>query len=827
MAIGCLAAACTSAGDGESGPDTSSEVLGSTASDETTEAGDTSGGDEADPAAPAQVEPTRDGSASVIVPVTDVWTVEGDGVLTPNEPASTFADVAVGDDGRVVVGGRLVDHRDRLTRAAVWQSAEDPRTDLTLIQLPNLATGVDSSVADVAIPSTGTGPALDGILTVAVGYVGQASGQRIAVWVERDDGWEPVSTDTFDSIDRTWGSELIVGTEQLLLLGGTTGEDGESEVVVWSSPDATTWTPTTEPFDERPESSLVDGAVAEVGTVLIGQEDADGFTESLVWFSADGVAWEVLDPPSFRGDGSVVVNSVAAAPQGGFVAVGSVGTEADVFQPASWSSADGRTWSEPSTSFEQNDLGRTTSGGLGAREVHVVGDQFLATSTGSFLPHVWTSDDGVDWVPLGDVLDAGLESLSMDGIGAAGDTITLVGEGRLVQRLSGTWTNRRIPGEVIPQPSEIPWINDIASTGSGFLAVGGIEDTDGSLLGRAWAMSVAGVWEPATFSVFRPTDIETGPYQEVVATADGYLTIGAETNELSTRRDRWGATSLHSYAQGEMRRPAMAEVDDARLVLAEMALVGDQVVLGGFSFDGDVIEPLIFEGSLHPETFDRLTFNNSDADDRTALGPVSIGTPRVADREAFTALCASPDTAAAVLLEDDSSSVSLQFYRRGDDGSWDTATFDPGFGPDGNSPSAGQCIHGPAGFVAIGGFRAGDEGDFEAAMWSSPDGTGWSRVDGLTATAFEATELRFDDLAVFEDSYLLAGSKRVDGVWSAVLWIGTPGGDWLEVPGSNQPVDFDIAGVAVDDAGTVVLAGWQDGQATVVSAPIGDLLTLS
>lgn len=823
-AIALLAAACSSADDGEAGrADSTPDGLQSSEPVEQPDPSGTEGVDE--DASTEENVATNDGSASASEAATDIWTMVGGAALVPDGSSAQLDEIAADGDGGLLIGGRIVDYRERLTRAAIWQSAGDPASDLIRLELPTLADGVTSAVASVVVPAPGSGPATDGITAMVGGRVGEGPGRRAAVWVARGERWEQVASDAFAAVTQEWASTMVIGEDTSYLIGGTLDAGGQIDPTVWSSPDGTSWTRLTERFDQRRASTIVDGAQAEVGTVLIGHHPAEGFDRSQLWLSADGREWEHIEPPSFSGEGSVFVSSIVAAPSGGFVAVGSLGDADGVFQPASWTSADGRTWSEPSTAFEQNDLDRFISTGFGATHLTTDGAGFVATGTAPFLQHVWRSDDGVIWTPAGNILDVDPNAVSVSSAVVAGETVSIVGDGRLIQGADDSWRDVGLATNVVPQPNEVPWINDIVTNGTGFLAVGGVEDRRGETQARAWVSEDLQLWREVENAGVPAQYTTSGPYSTAVTTPDGYLATSPETTANSRRRNRFGRTNLHTITGGEIRRPASFGTDAGRVVLGDVAVVGDRVLMAGLLVGPETVEATLVEGFLRPDAFDRLVLRGNDS--QIDLDLVQIETPGEADDETWSQLCASPGNAVAVLRQNDPPATSVTFFHRDATGAWSRATGGPVLDPAGASTWINDCIHGQDGFLAAGGTeRDPDDGDDDGSLWLSADGTSWTEIDAPEATVDPATDAWIGGLAVFEDRYLLVGSVDTDGLDTGTLWIGSPDTGWTEIPASNDPNGFNISGIAVDDAGTVVIAGWQDGQATVVSAPIEDLLAL-
>ena len=708
-------------------------------------------------------------------------------------------------DGEILISGSTTDHQARIYNATVWHG--DDIRSLSRVVLPTLADGVKSSVSDVEfIPATD-----DGITGVAAGSVGYGSGLRAAVWIFRDEQWSQLESDTFLSDRAEWIHRLSVGDDgRLLTLGRTTDEDGEDQPAAWQSLDGQTWTRLSETFDDLPEATLTDAAIGESGMVVIARSTTDAVTHSQLYFSTDGQVWEHSVPPAFVGDGNVLVSAVVPNPDGGFVAVGSLGDEDGVNQPVSWTSENGIDWTGPSKSFGMNDDGRSASSGVGAQRVRPAGDGFLATATGSFLQHVWQSDDGLIWNPVGNIWDAESDGVALSGVASIDGVTLAVGEGgRVYQHSDGRWSRSSVAGELFPRPTTIPWANAAASSGDDFIVVGGVEDFQGKQTGRAWISDDGQNWDVVE-STFLATDgFVSGPYRDVVGTDAGYLAAAPETAALASENNRAGLSYLHVFEQGEVESPATYGKDGARTVLSSVAVLDDQVIMAGIGFDGTTLEPVMVDAVLDPAAVPRLDLE-------------SVAVPNQADREAWSTLCASADTAVAVLSLDDTSSTSFALFSRSADTGWNQADLGPELTSIGDFNWINDCVHGSNGFVAVGGVQS--DSDNDGAIWQSSDGTVWEKLDVPESLTDPSSNGGLIEISAHGDQYLMIGNVDVDGVSTAMLWIGSPTDGWTEVPAANNPVDFSVNSIAIDSQGTVIIAGWQDGQITIVTAGTESLL---
>ncbi len=812
--LAVVGAACSTLGGAEGGGAEPDGDVNATSEDQplASESIDADGADAdaaADEVPPAG--PTLDGSATP-GDVTDVWTMVDDDDFVPDAPGSRFDDMEADSDGNLVIAGSTIDHEARSYHATIWSSG-DAGASLSREILPTLLDGVSSDPADVEfVPATSPLAVEAGITQVLVGSVGSGPGLRAAVWLQRNGEWMQLESDAFLSERQEWTHRLSVGPDgELLVLGSTTSTEGETSPVAWYSTDGTTWTRLSEAFDDLPDTTLSDAALSADTMVVVGQYIEGTHTWSQLHVSTDGgVTWDHAVPPGFGGDGDgdVVVASVVSNPAGGFVAVGRVGDGAGVDRPASWTSEDGVTWDGPSTSFGTNDDGRTISSGFGAERVRTSADGFLAIATSSFLQHVWSSPDGSTWNPVGNIWDAESDGVDLSGIASIDDMTVAVGEGRVFQ-FDGRWRPLRVDDDVVPRPSEIPWSNAIAAGDGGFAIVGGVEEPDGDLRGWAWTSDDGEEWSVVGNVLPNGTRQTIGPYRDVSAHDDGFLAAAPETTAIATARRRAGLSYLHLIGPEGLGSASPFAVDATRVILSSVGSIGDDAVVAGITFDGTTVEPVMVEGPL------------PTIGEPVELEAVSISTPSESEREGWSGICSSPETIVAALGLDDGSNSSVAFFARSSDSSWVRAEagVDVVAAKDRNWVNA--CTHGADGFLAVGAVRSGL--DTDGAVWYSPDGSSWEILDVPASLTEPAADGWVTDATTHGPDYLLVGAVEIGGASTGTLWIGSPDAGWTEVPAANDPVGFDPSGIAVDQAGTVVITGWQDGQMTVVKASIEDL----
>lgn len=225
---------------------------------------------------------------------------------------------------------------------------------------------------------------------VAVGRSGTAP----AAWTTSDGvAWQrhpvPVSGDGGVAERMT---AVAAGPEGFVAGGSAGPELLDRHARFWTSTDGITW----EPVPDDPVAfanaevraiTPFEGGFIAVGVVGTVQDH----TGAVAWTSPDGVSWMRVDDPDFV-DGEAV--AVALAPFGGLVAVGS---EVDRGSAAAWTSPDGREWarapSEPS---------REHSGGYAwMTDVVAIGDLVIGVGDIQGLQRgtamSWISRDGLTW----------------------------------------------------------------------------------------------------------------------------------------------------------------------------------------------------------------------------------------------------------------------------------------------------------------------------------------------------------------------------------------------------------------------------------------------
>ena len=280
--------------------------------------------------------------------------------LAENDPALTRGDVLMnavteGGPGIVAVGvGCENDTEQCAFHATVWASVDGTSWTRTP-EDPNVFGGGENQTS-LMVGVTDTSHGLIATGSVEYWTVDDEDAPTLitihpAAWMS-DDGitWERVWEDTGFSVDPEEFSDtraLMVSVAegpdgQLVAVGATPDDDGDSTATVWTSGDGRQW--------DRVE---LGNAVATVGTAMwdvalgghgyVAVGTAAG-TNAAIWQSPDGRTWIRANTVAQSFDGTGSLNSVAAL-DAGYVTVGPQG----FFYPTegwvtAWTSPDGATW---------------------------------------------------------------------------------------------------------------------------------------------------------------------------------------------------------------------------------------------------------------------------------------------------------------------------------------------------------------------------------------------------------------------------------------------------------------------------------------------------
>jgi hypothetical protein len=231
---------------------------------------------------------------------------------------------------------------------------------------------------------------------VAVGR----SGSRPMAWTTRDgEIWQLHDVSITGTDDTPERMTTVAAGDGGFVAGGSVGPElADRHARFWTSPDGATWQRVPDDasaFADAEVRSIVsfDGGFVAVGVLGTAQQR----TGSVAWISRDGAAWTRVDSPAFDGGNPA---SLVAAPGGGLVAVG---TTVESKEAVAWTSADGHQWSRAPSEASRLYPGYAEGAGgyIRMTDVAVVGDELIGVGNFQGLQYgtatSWTSSDGVHW----------------------------------------------------------------------------------------------------------------------------------------------------------------------------------------------------------------------------------------------------------------------------------------------------------------------------------------------------------------------------------------------------------------------------------------------
>lgn len=787
------------------------------------------GGDEdagaADPetpsTAPSEIEstPVTEPEPPTVAELADVWERANDSAMSP-DGANSFVDAVLaptelGDSW--LVAGAVRDGDQSLRAAAIWEVASPADADWSRTDLSRQDDTVEEYVLDIARISD---------TVVAAGGRNTGPEGRAAIWTRSAGGqWEPLDGPAFENDSEEWIYSLVTDetASRMIALGSAKNESGTTSVL-WESEDGLTWNridgSTLEQSENaRPDSMAVTAdRIVAVGTALDG-----GLSFGQVWV-ADSQGWTTFKPENMIDDHDLYVNSVTSLGDL-IVAVGSV-WENDQFNPASWTSADGETWDGPFRNWEIDQGDRRVSVGFGASEVVVAGDRLLATSTNSFLQHVWTSTDGQSWTTLGRIYETDDNGVDIEALAGDRELTAVLTDDPGVLVFDGDWTSSKVGDEVLPRPGETPYVTEIAWTNDGFVAVGGSRSVDRQYEhhGESWVSADGTLWADYR----RSPRTQFGDFNGISTTDGVAYTSVTETNQHASAipfsRDNFGVGTV--LRADESRWEPVYEFSQAQLraSIDDELVIGSTLLVTGWTF-GDIQDFNPFIGEVAFEDPD-APYANRQLTTVEVLGGEQAATAVLCPGLEGTAI------AAAASDPDNTDDYVILVAVRDAEGQWTRTNAADGSFTGGDAQEVNDCANGADGPLLAGWVRNGDNHD--AAVWSQDNSGQWN-LNPADSLAGNGDQWLVDILAV-GDQYILAGFDESSGSRVATLWI-SDGSEWLPLPVGPEPWTLqstvtlaastggDGADPDADPAETVVvLTAWQRGRPVMLHSTFGQLL---
>jgi hypothetical protein len=629
---------------------------------------------------------------------------------------------------------------------------------------------------------------------------------RAAVWVSENPGQpflpipdNPVFDAPTSGSDQGGAVMDTVAAGALGLFGGGT-VDGRASV--WYSTDGEHWQELTgaDSVINRDPGAVVNDILSTPNGVFAAGSSVNGNRLSAaLWYSSDGIHWSTVRSAvsTFFGNGDHVITSVldiggtgnpelGAPGPTGLLAVGGVRIGSS-WQPASWISPNGFSWSQTSESFPLDAEPPASPGAIAYAAAGADGALY-AVGGSPGRQRLWQSPDGLAWsevpLPAAAATDTGWH---LGLVAANGHTTVLAdnipGQPYVLVDQDGRWRQPSAKGTFgSPEPDAVPTslIGD-----NGTLVMSVELSKPGQSLGSA-PSSVAVLtsddgssWHTANLHAFDGATVN-----QLLAVPDGLLAVGSSPPAGTKGDDAAGGTGAFARLSG----------DD------------------GSTWPNDVIGPATLAGLMAATAAGRL--GNSQYIVGQA-GPEAVGwySPDGTTWEAPQPLDSSPELgterAIATCVTGSSAAVvgSVTSTGRGslpvawvstDGSSWAPATFTP-TPPSGSSTTAEGCLFTGGGFLAYG--ESTGAGQVERPqLWTSSDGTLWQQ-QSATFTGPGGSGPSGP------------GSAPLDGIaFGTTTWLGLSGGGdapsevWPAPVGGAAGAQFTPAGLwTSDDAGNT----WQ------------------
>jgi hypothetical protein len=357
----------------------------------------------------------------------------------------------------------------------------DPTITATTTTPPQAAAGWQIGAPDAGLSITQVEPVGESVAAHGMG----------GIWIT-DDGLRWEHRLRLDPADRVGVARIIEYDGGLIAAGSRFEPEGESELLVWASPDGSQWAESVVsafPFPYEPSRSAL--AAGEPGLVLA--VDTTGWVRAAepgtdLWVSSDGAAWTAV-PPSESGLAGVGITDIAAI-GGGFAATARQ-CDADGCTWSVWTSEDGARWSPvPGTEAAE-----------GLESLLRLGDGLMRIADGVVLG----SADGRVWSTVGalpeELASADVTDASVTGLGLTLTAHRWPGEDAVFEPPdTEVWVSADgTAWERVPDPDGLlsgAWVWQVAALGDRILVLGQVPDPNAAdpagRLQRVWIFAPGG-----------------------------------------------------------------------------------------------------------------------------------------------------------------------------------------------------------------------------------------------------------------------------------------------------------------------------------------------
>jgi hypothetical protein len=611
--------------------------------------------------------------------------------------------------------------------ATVWTSPNATRWSKTALPTP---TGEGSAAANAATDW--------GSREVVVGSAGSGPTMRAAAWVSEAPGqpFVPIPDNpVFDA--PTSGPEqggAVMDTVAAGALGLFAGGTVNGRATVWYSTNGQQWqelSGATSVINHDPGAVVNDILSTPNGVFAAGSSvNADRLSAAL-WYSSDGIHWSTVRSAvsTFFGNGDHVITSVldigetgnaelGAPGPTGLLAVGGVRLGSN-WQPASWISPNGFSWSQTSESFPLDEEPPGSPGAIAYAATGADGDLY-AVGGSPGRQRLWQSSDGLAWsevpLPKAAASDTGWH---LGLVAANGHTTVLAdnipGQPYVLVDQDGRWHQPSAKGIFgNPLPEAVP-TSLIADNGTLVMSVE-LSKPDQSLSSAPGSVAVLTSDNGSSWHTVSAHAFDGASVNQLLAVPDGLLAVGSAPLSGSQ-----GGGATGGGATGGTSAFARLSSDDGTTwpnqVISPATLAGPVVATAA----GRLGNSQYVVGQAGPEA---VGWYSPDGNTWEAAQPLD-SSPQL-ETERALATCVTGSSAVVVGSVTSTGRGSLPAAWVSTDGSsWTVATFIP-TPPSGSSTTVEGCLSTGGGFLAYG--ESTGAGQVERPqLWASSDGTVWQQ----------------------------------------------------------------------------------------------------
>jgi len=736
------------------------------------------------------------------------------------------------------------------TTATVWTSPDALHWARVALPKPSAST-----------PTAARAAANWGDQLVVVGSEGTAPNLTAAVWISHGPG-EPFvavpANAAFAAPSSPPAGEASGGAVMTSVAGGALGLFAagtiDGRATIWYSTGGQSWQ-----VLAGAGAAINHYRDAEVNTVLSTHSgifasgsylDGDRLSGEL-WSSSDGIHWS-NDGGWFAGAGDRVITSLVDMAQAGnaepgLLALGGIRVGAD-WQPASWISPNGSSWSQASESFPLDD---EPAGSPGALVYAAAGSdgRLLAVGGSPGRQRVWQSSAGLAWSPLElPAAAAADQDWHLGLLAASGHTLVaadnLPGQPYVLVNDGTAWYEPS-SGGLFGRPLPIATPTSLVDE-NGHLTMSVQVDDPGTEVGEARTrVALLTSLNGRDWQTTDPDVVSGGTLNQLMLVPDGLLGVGSVTPAATAASGAegggtWSAAWAKLSADGGTSWP-VALISPASLgrpvtpgaatTASASGAAGYEPGLGPMAAvtAGRIGDSQFVAGQAGPVAVD---WYSPDGSTWEAPRPLDPSPQLLVERPLGS--CTAGNSAVVVGYVQDEARGSLPAAWGSTDGSsWAPGSFSP-LPPQGSSTTVDGCLSTGNGFIAYGGTVRGATG--QPVLWTSSDGVNWQQMpstfSGLgSGGAFGPQAAPLDDIVWGTSTWLgLSGEGDLPTqVWPAPVGgeagaVPTPAGLWssmdagdtwqqtaTQVPGFMGAL-FSQVDVATSEGQRMVVAGEVDGR---------------